>query len=187
MTRSLHRARDLKVLDAVDAFPREPLKETVWRVTRAGRDPLIGAATSSRWCNATFDVLYTSFERDGAIAEIYALLTSQPVFPSRMQWFVHQLTVECAHALRLKDLTVLAPLGVDAASYRSRAYTETQAVADAAYFLGFDSLVVPSARFACANLVIFTDRVGPAALNLETTEPTPIDWEAWRKRMRAEG
>jgi hypothetical protein len=32
----------------------------------------------------------------------------------------------------------------------------TQEIADSAYFLGFDGLIAPGARWACLNLVLFT-------------------------------
>src|SRR4051795_13654947 len=97
--------------------------------------------------NGTFDVLYTSFERDGAIAEIHALLSLQPVFPSRDVWFANRLKIRAAQTLRVADLPTLARLGVSAARYAERDYEKTQEIADAAYFLGFDGLIVPSARW----------------------------------------
>lgn len=178
MTEELRKARDLVLLDAVDAFSREQLRQTVWRVAREGRDPLLGAPSLSRWCNGTFDVLYTALERDGAIAETYARLSAQPVFPSKLKWFVHKITVEC-HRLFRADLQALGRLGVDISNYRAREYERTQEVADAAFFLDFDGLLVPSARWTCANLVLFTDRVAPSDLLLVGTEPEPVDWARW--------
>ena len=96
-------ARDLQLLDAVDAFRREPVGAEVWRVVRDGRDPVLGSPSLSRWGNGTFDVLYTSFERDGALAEIHSLLSLQPVFPSRLRWRAHKLRVSCAQSIRLAD------------------------------------------------------------------------------------
>lgn len=83
MSGDSRRARDLELLDAVDSFRREAFDADVWRLVRTGRDPTLGSPSRSRWCNGMFDVLYTSFERDGALAEIYALLSLQPVFPSK--------------------------------------------------------------------------------------------------------
>ena len=151
------KARDLHLLDAIDAFKREPFSQPVWRVARDGRDPLLGAPSSSRWCDGTFDVLYTSLERDGAIAEIHALLSVQPVFPSRVRFLAHRVTVKARQTLRFADLATLGRLGIDVGRYRDREYSRTQAVADAAYFLGFDGLIAPSARWDCLNAVLFTD------------------------------
>jgi RES domain len=180
------KARDLALLDAVDAFKREPFAQPVWRVAREGRDPLQGARSPSRWCNGTYDVLYTSLEREGAIAEIYALFNSQPVFPSRIRSFVHRIGIEASETLRLADLAALAKLGVDTSRYREREYERTQEISDAAYFLGFDGLVAPNARWPCLNLIAFTDRIPPDLLHVQHSEPDPIDWRAWRKSGRSQ-
>ncbi len=178
------RARDLGVLDAVDRFEREALDVQVWRVVRSGRDPTLGGPSRSRWCNGAFDVLYTSFEQDGAIAEIDALLSMQPVFPSKIEWFASKLKVGTTQTLRLADLAILQKLGVDTARYGAREYARTQEIADAAFFLGFDGLIAPSARWSCVNLVLFTDRIPPEQIRIAQTLETPVVWDAWRKKMR---
>jgi len=178
------RARDIGLLDAIDAFAREPFAATVWRVARDGRDPLLGARSTSRWCNGSFDVLYTSLEREGAIAEIHALLSLQPVFPSKVRWKSHPIKISAQRTLRLADLATLERLGVDVARYRDRVYDRTQEIADAAYFLGFDGLVAPNPRWPCANLVLFTDRIAPEQIEIGDRPAEAIDWDVWRKRAR---
>ena len=178
-------ARDLAILDAVDAFSREPLEAEVWRVVRDGREPLLGGASNSGWCDGTFDVLYTSLERVGAIEEIHALLSLQPVFPSKLRWFAHRLRVSSTQTLRLADLATLARLGVDADRYSTRDYSRTQTIAEAAHFLGFHGLIAPSARWSCLNLVLFTERLAPRQLEVILREEEPIDWDVWRKATRA--
>ncbi|MEA2838753.1 MAG: hypothetical protein QOF41_83 [Methylobacteriaceae bacterium] len=176
------RARDIALLDSIDAFDREHVEANVWRVTRASRDPVLGSPSRSRWCNGRFDVLYTSFEQDGAIAEIHALLSLQPVFPSKDHWFVHKLRVIADQSLKLADLPSLARLGVDTARYSERNYSPTQEIADAAYFLGFDGLIVPSPRWACLNLVLFTGQIPPEQIEIAQSSADPIEWSAWRKK-----
>jgi RES domain-containing protein len=178
------RTRDLRLLDHVDAYPRRPYAGVLWSVVRLGRDPLQSGSSASRWCNGRFDVLYTSLERDGAVAEIHALLSLQPVFPSKIGFQVHRLHVSVRQSLHLPDLPTLGRLGVEVDRYQERDYSRTQEIADAAYFLGFDGLFVPSARWACVNAVLFTDRIEPAALSVEATDPAPVDWRAWRRRTR---
>lgn len=184
MVEATRRARELGLLDAVDAFGREALDSDVWRLVRSGRDPTLGSPSRSRWCNGSFDVLSTSFGRDGAVAEINALLSLQPVFPSKDQWFVNKLRVSAAKTLRLAGLPALAELGVDVGRYTEREYGQTQKVADAAYFLGFDGLIAPSARWGCLNLILFTDRVPPGQIQVSETPEAPVDWSEWRKRVR---
>jgi RES domain-containing protein len=175
-------ARDIELLDAIDAFKKEPFSQPVWRITRAGYDPTLGNVSHSRWCNGTFDVLYTSLERDGAIAEIHALLSMQPVFPSKDQRFVRKLIVRANETLRIADLQMLAKLGVDTARYTSRDYKRTQEIADAAYFLGFDGLIAPSARYKGLNAMLFTDNLAPNQIKIVESEVEAVDWKAWKKK-----
>lgn len=182
MTYDPRRARDLRLLDLVDAHPRRAHSGALWRVVREGRDPLQGGRSPSRWCNGTFDVLYTSLERDGAIAEIHELLSLQPVFPSKMAFRVHRLNISIEQCLHLSDLETVGKLGVDVGRHAERNCGRTQDVADAAYFLGFDRLLAPNARWSCMNAVLFTEKIAPACLLLEATDPDPVDWAIWRRR-----
>ena len=184
MASAARRARDLELLDALDACKRREFDGAVWRVVREGRDPLMAAASRSRWCDSSFDVLYTSMERDGAIAEVHAYLALQPVFPSKLLWFDFEIKIATSRTLVFADLSTLGQLGVDAATYRERDYSKTQAIADAAYFLGFDGLIAPSARWKCQNLMVFTDQIAPDRIDVAQTSSVPISWDAWRKSTR---
>jgi hypothetical protein len=102
----------------------------------------------------------------------------EPVWPSRIERELHLIEVETERTLRFAELQSLAPLGVAIERYRTFEYQATQAIAAAAYFLEFDSLIVPSARFPCANLVIFAERV--TGLVLRNSQP--VDWDSWRRQ-----
>jgi RES domain-containing protein len=171
------KARDLALLDALDRFARSVFEGEVWRVVRAARDVLQASPVGARWDPGTFDVLYTSLDR-GALEEIYFHLSRQPVFPS-VPFQVHRLRARAEKILRLPDLPALGELGVDVENYGSLDYARTQAIGDAAFFLGFDGLIVPSARFRSLNLVLFADRIEIADLDVELSEP--VDWKAWRR------
>ena len=173
-------AHDRSILDALEAIDREPFAGEVWRVTRKGRDPLRGSAANGRWSSSggEFEVLYTSLERDGALAEIGYRLSLEPVWPSRLEHEVHLIEVQTERTLRFAGLESLSSLGVEIARYHTFEYRATQAIAAAAYFLEFDSLIVPSARFPCGNLVIFTEYATPLVLR----NSQAVDWESWRRR-----
>lgn len=129
-------------------------------------------------------MLYTSLERDGAIAEVYAMLRLQPVFPS-VEFQVHQLNVSVNQVLNLSDLAMLADLGLPSERYREREYGKAQEIADAAYFLGFEGLIVPNARWSCSNLVLFTDRIEPGCLTVDESTSESVDWGDWHRRNRS--
>jgi RES domain-containing protein len=154
---------------------------SVWRVTRAGRDPIRGSAANGRWSpGGTVEVLYTSLERDGALAEIGFRLALEPVWPSRLRHEIHEIGVQAARTLQFVDVASLASFGVDVSRYESFDYAATQALAAAAHFMGFDGLLVPSARHKSQNLVIFMDL--ERAASLESLGAEAVDWSAWRAR-----
>jgi RES domain-containing protein len=175
------RVHDRAILDALEAIDPVPVRGTVWRVTIAGRDPVRGSAAEGRWSpGGTVEVLYTSLERAGALAEIGFRLSLEPVWPSRIRHEIHEISVENKRTLRFADIAGLAAYGVDTSKYQSFDYQATQALAAAAHFLEFDGLLVPSARHRSSNRVVFMDR--DAAGSLEVRRTNPVDWSAWRKR-----
>lgn len=176
------RPRDLALLDALDAHAGVPFEGAVWRIVRAERNPTQGYPAGARWDPGTFDVLYTSLEREGALAEIYYHLSRQPVFPSKLQSVLYELRVRTKKTLLLADMAALEHLGVESETYLSLAYDRCQEIGDAAAFLGFDGLLVPSARWKCRNLVLFTDRLGSDDLTVIRRED--VDWHAWKARSK---
>lgn len=176
------RVHDRAILDALDAMEPVRFEGAVWRITRAGLDATRGSAADGRWSpGGTVEVLYTSLERDGALAEIGFRLALEPVWPSRLRHDIHELSARSERTLRFADVAALAPPGVDGARYESFDYGATQALAAAAHFLEFDGLLVPSAQHGSANLVLFMDRVMPGSIEVTSTEA--VDWRGWRLRQ----
>lgn len=174
------RVHDRALLDALEAIAPMPFAGEVWRITRKGREPLRGSTAVGRWSpEGEIEVLYTSLERDGALAEIGFRLSLEPVWPSRIEHEIHKIEAGADRTLRFAAVADLRPLGVDTDRYESFDYAATQAIAAAAHFLEFDGLVVPSARAPCANLVAFMDRV-----TLSLTHTEAVDWQEWRSRRR---
>jgi hypothetical protein len=173
------RVHDRAILDALDASEGNSFSGRVWRVARSGRPPMRGSSAAGRWSpGGDVEVLYTSIERDGALAEIGFRLSLEPVWPSRIAHEIHELDVEAGNALRFASTEALAPFGIDPARYSSFEYEACQALAAAAHFLEFDGLIVPGARHDAANLVLFMDR--PAAANLHCVASQSVDWNHWR-------
>lgn len=176
--------RDLGLLDALEALERVPFEGSAWRAIREGRTPLVGHPSGGRWDPGTFDVIYTSLDPVGALAELYFHLSRQPVIPSRVDFHLHQLTIRTRSTLRFADLRDLEPLGVEASEYSTLLYERTQEIGDAAAFLGFDGIIAPSARSPSLNLVLFVDHLQPD--DLELVESSRIDWRKWNRRRLGE-
>lgn len=170
----IRRRRDSNLIDVVEAHAPIRFNGSVWRVVRDGRDPTVCSRSGGRWDDGTFDVLYTSQRREGAIAEMYFhLARGQPVFPSQVRYRLYELHVSLERALKLVDLEVIARIGVDTArfgqlSYQERGteYPRSQDVAEVAHFLEFDGLIVPSARRNCLNVVLFCGRILSSAVEV---------------------
>lgn len=186
---SVRRRRDNALLDAIEAHVPVPYDGAVWRVVREGRSPVICSRSGGRWDDGTFDVLYTSQDADGALAEMHFHLgRGQPVFPSKVRYHLHEVQTSIAKALKLFDLAALAKLGLDTArygqlSYQDKAgeYPRSQDIGEAAHFLEFDGLIVPSARWECQNVILFCDRVPPESY-LPVTDHGLVDWTDWARK-----
>ncbi|MSP00928.1 MAG: RES domain-containing protein [Acetobacteraceae bacterium] len=181
-------ARDNGLLDAIDAIAPEILEGTVWRAVRDGRDPVQCSAVGGRWDDRTFDVLYTSTTADGAAQEMYFHLSrGQPVIPSQVRYRLFELRAALSSALNFPSLANLQAVGLQTAGFgqlscaeRGQEYPRTQEIAEAAYFLGRDGLIVPSARSGWPNVVVFCDPAGPEAVEV-VNDRGLIDWTQWRK------
>jgi RES domain-containing protein len=183
------RIRDSALIDALEKIAPIPFDGRSWRVVRQGRDALMCSAAGGRWDDGTFDVLYTSQKADGAVAEIYFHLSrGLPVVPSRPLYHLFELRVSMNRVLHLADIAAIARLGVNtsrygALSYGDRAdeYPRTQDIGETALFVGFDGLIVPSARWECANIVIFCDRVPPDKYQV-SRDYGSLDWADWQSK-----
>jgi hypothetical protein len=169
---------DQTLLDWLARAKPESFEGLVYRATRPDLDPLVPSTNGGRWMPANMEpVLYTSLERDGALAEIvhhWSLLTPPPSKPV----VVHTLQLSVSRCLALTS-TELGQLGVawpDTTSFHIR---RTQAIGAAAAYLGFDSIRVPSARRENDNLVIvFTNHEGGDAGPILSRSET-VDWRTW--------
>ena len=171
---------DRNLLDRLGAFAPISFDGEVFRTTRLGLDPLAGSYAGGRWApRDSAQVLYTSLEREGALAEIAFHLAQLSPPPSKPV-MIHRLRTTTRATIRLlrADLEVL---GVDGAGYESVNYAWTQAIGAAVAFLGCDGLIVPSARWSCENLVIFLDNHRLQQV-LELEQSDEVDWLAWAKK-----
>lgn len=175
---------DPDLLDALEAIDPAPFRGEVWRVAWAGRDPLAGGTGGGRWHPPNdFEALYTSTEEDGALAEIYHHLSRAPVFSSSHVQ-IHRIAARLERTLVLENMAALAPLGIDAESFRSGDYARSREIGAAARFLDLQGLVVPSARWRSANLVLFPDRLSDRE-SLTVIETRDVNWPAWREASGA--
>jgi hypothetical protein len=174
---------DQGLVDQLSALPFERFDGEVFRTTGVSADPLAFSFNGGRWSPPASDgvevpVLYTSMERNGALAEVVSYLTLLTPLPSK-PLKVSRLGVSTTKTLRLARAG-LTTLDVDMARYGERDYSRTQLIGAALAFLGLDGLIAPSARWRCDNLMIYQSN---HLLNerLEVIEEAQIDWRAWAR------
>lgn len=159
--------RDSALIDALEAIEPVRFAGTVWRLVRDGRDPLQCSASGGRWDDGSFDVLYTSMSRSGALEELkFHLMRGQPVMPSKVGYRMFALDLSLDRALQFLDVEALAAVGLKTETFgrlsyaqKNDEYPRTQEIGEVAHFLDFDGLIVPSARSDARNVVVFCDKV----------------------------
>ena len=175
--------RDSGLLDALEQMEQEPFSGTVWRSVREGRDPTECSSAGGRWDDRSFDVLYTSEAREGAIEERrFHLFRGQPFPPSLVRYEMFELFAELTAVISLDSLESLQAVGMNTNNYgkashadRVIEYPRSQEIAEACFFLGADGILVPSARHASRNLVIFCEQEKPMKIELVRSHGF-IDW-----------
>ncbi|MFQ5954117.1 MAG: RES family NAD+ phosphorylase [Kiloniellales bacterium] len=172
---------DPTLLEQLSAFATERFDGEAFRATRASLDPLAPSTSGGRWAPVgdarhQIPILYTSLEREGALAETsyhWGQLTPRP---SKVA-VIHRIRVTTGRTLRLLRAD-LERLGVNMAEFAGRDHRRTQEIGAAVAFLDRDGLIVPSARWHCDNLVIFTEN-HELSNDLAVTESEEVDWQTW--------
>lgn len=171
--------RDPWLIDQLVNAPTEGFGGDVFRATRRSLDPTTPSTSGGRWAPVDGPaVLYTSFERDGALAEIayhWRQFTPRPTKPA----LVHQLGVRSDRTLKLIRSDLQA-LGVETGHYEEPNYRRTQEIGAVVAFIGCDGLIVPSARWSCENLILFTDNL-VMDVDFERKSVEEVDWQAWAR------
>jgi RES domain-containing protein len=183
--------RPQALLDAIGAETPKLLAGVVWRVVTDGFGPLRPGRAGGRWDDGTFDVLYTSSQRDGALAESWFHLSrGQPVIPSKVRKRIHRIQVDLKKVLDLSEAGKLDSLGINMAEYgrlsyiqRVQEYPAPQQIAEIAFFYEYEAVIVPSARWPTSNVVILTENIRPD--QVQALDSEPVDLSIWAEAERA--
>lgn len=168
--------RDPSLLERLEDYVPRPYNGTIHRVVWVNRSPVQGSnGKRGRWSSpeGQFETLNTSLEPEGASAEFVAFLSLFEQWPDRN-------ALNCELGVKLKKVVELSVedlenLGVSQTDYQGRDYSRTQEIADALNYLGCDGLIVPSARYDCKNLIIFTQNLDKNCI-IEEGESSDFQW-----------
>jgi hypothetical protein len=165
------------------SLPTEKFSGEVFRVTGQSADPTAPSLTGGRWARPQSDsdlgtsVLYTSLNRDGAMAEVASFLLDLSPVPGPVELKITRLQVTTSKTLRL-GRPDLSQLGIDMTCYGERDYPRTQEIGSTAAWLALDGLITPSARWECDNLTIFSDN-HTLGEKLEQVSSELVEWRNW--------
>jgi RES domain-containing protein len=173
---------DTALLDCLSRFRRLRLEGRFFRATGISIDPTAASISGGRWSprpDSVFGVpaLYTSFTREGALAELCSFLADITPIPKARMIKVTSLEISVLEAVRVQR-DDLVTLGVALDRYGQRDYSRTQQIGAALAFLGVDGLIAPSARWDCENLVVFQDNHNMVE-RMKVGSSETLDWRAW--------
>jgi len=147
-------------------LPRLSLAAVVFRVVRAGLDPLATAGSLKAGGRFNppneFGALYTSLEAATAAKEVARGLRHRGIDPAKFSeggWWVYELKVELEAVLDLTDAEVLRKARLRPEALTGGDVNAAREIARQAREQGYQALLVPSAADpASRNLVVFLDR-----------------------------
>lgn len=185
--------RPKALLDAIEAEVPVEFSGHVWRVVTDGFDPLRPSRAGGRWDDGSFDVLYTSESRDSALAKSwFHAAKGQPIIPSKVAKRIYQIKAELHRVLNFAGDGKLASLGVNMATYgrlnylqRVEEYPTLQQIGEVAFFYEYQAVIVPSARWPAANVVIMTEYA--TLTQLEIVADEPVDFRSWARANGVKG
>lgn len=171
---------DRELLDRLSACTPIRFDGKVFRATPKSLDPLTPSVSGGRWApKNTFSILYTSCEKEGAIAELAFHWAQFNPLPSKPA-YLHHISVTTGKTLRLLQAD-LELLGVDWTRYGETNNQQTQKIGAAVAFLECDGLIAPSARWERENLMLFSDHHDIKNSRLEAVKTEEIDWLRWAR------
>lgn len=174
---------DSRILELLEAAPVDPLDSMVWRHMFNQTPPDRENDRGARWNPSGVPAIYCSMTRQGAIAEgDHALAVNRRrATPRRRVYEIH------ATLTRLVDLTdreLLRNLGVPDEVRAGDDLGPCQTIGEHVAWLGYDGMLIPSARSDADNVVIYpNNRELSSAFDFDDGEditdehppPTPID------------
>jgi RES domain-containing protein len=157
---SSHRPFEPELLDALEDADIGPWQGTAWRQVFEGTPPLRPNQRGARWNPQDTEALYCALDPLTASAEIDYLVSLQPV-PITKRRVIHELAVGLKRVADLSTDAALKTAGLSIDVINANGVDECRRIGAACAWLGFDGLLVPSARSDGTNLVVFVTNLDP--------------------------
>lgn len=154
---------DPRLIELLDGLPRTTFDGQAFRHTGPDYHPLATEGSrirGGRWNPPdSFSVLYLALDPQTTAAELRRLAHRQAMpVASLLPRTLHTLRVSLGIVLDLRPQEVLDTLGIGEA-IRGDDMQQTQAIGEAAHYLGIEGLLAPSATSVGDILPVFFDRL----------------------------
>jgi RES domain-containing protein len=144
-----------EVLDALQAAVLSRWNGTAFRHMFGEHPPVRANVSGGRWNPPSIAAIYTSRERETALAEAGYYISLQPLRPKAKRT-LYTINISLRTVVDLTAPAALRFLGITADVLRNDDQTSCRVIGAAVNWLGHDGLLVPSARRdSGTNLVIF--------------------------------
>ena len=154
------RPYDPTLLDVIEDAVVVEWSGQVYRQVFQGTDVLRANVRGGRWNPPEVEAIYCSLQRRTAAAEVDHLIARQPV-PIRTPRVTHKLAVRLTNVADLRALAVLGRCGLTSAQLMAEDLSVPQHVGGASHWLRCAGILIPSARYAGDNLVVFVNNLAP--------------------------
>lgn len=143
------------MLDLLQSAAESDWEGTVYRHMFGSQPPARANTAGARWNEPNLAAIYTSCERETALAEAEYYISLQPLRP-RAKRTLFTIHVSLKKVIDLTAADLLAQLGISDDVLAAFDHTPCRKVGAAVDWLGYKGLLVPSARRrGGTNLVIY--------------------------------
>jgi RES domain-containing protein len=151
------------------------VRATVYRHMFGAHPPARSNITGARWNAPGLDAIYTSCERETALAEAEYYIGLQPLRPKARR-VLYTIRVSVNSVIDLTAPGLLAGLGITADVLARPDHEPCRVIGSAVTWLGHDGLLVPSARRAGGtNLVLYKQDPPPDVFHVLSEEVIASD------------
>jgi RES domain-containing protein len=166
------------MLDILQSAAVSAWKGIVYRHMFGSHRPARGNTTGARWNEPPLEAIYTSCERETALAEAEYYLAAQPSRPKAKR-VLYTVRVSLKNVLDVTAPGLLDLLGITSAILQNDDQSPCRWIGSAVNWLGHDGLLVPSARrIGGTNLVIYQQDLSASDFEVLAEEVIAADERA---------